>query len=233
MATFCRCPAGVGPVAQGTYRHPCDAAGNGIAGPAQHISRSRGISFAPPGGQRPLVSNVSFRAQAGDGIGIIGPSGSGKTTRLARALTASGRCLRGRDAGWRAAQQYSPEALGRALAYLPQDVDLFEGTIADNIARFDPDRTDDTIRQGGQAGACARSHPEISARLRHLRGAWRHQPRPGHGSASCWRGRCMATRLCGAGRPYSNLDDRGGCGAQCGGGPLARRRQAQRVASSC
>ncbi|MGL4813108.1 MAG: type I secretion system permease/ATPase [Beijerinckiaceae bacterium] len=101
--------------------------------------------IAAPGMQRPIVNNVSFRAVAGDGIGVIGPSGSGKTT-LARALTGIWPLLRGKvmlDGA--PLSQYSPEALGRALAYLPQDVDLFEGTIADNIARFDPERTDEKI----------------------------------------------------------------------------------------
>lgn len=101
--------------------------------------------IAPPGISRPIVSNVNFRAQAGEGIGIIGPSGSGKTT-LARAITGIWPLLRGKVAlDGAPLHHYSVEALGAAVSYLPQDVDLFEGTIADNIARFDPARTDEKI----------------------------------------------------------------------------------------
>ena len=78
--------------------------------------------------------------EAGDGLGIIGPSGSGKTT-LVRAITGVWPLMRGEvTLDGAPLAQYSAEDRGAAIGYLPQDVDLFDGTIAENIARFDPDR---------------------------------------------------------------------------------------------
>lgn len=106
--------------------------------------------LAPPGAQLPTVSGVNFQLQAGDGLGLIGPSGSGKTT-LARALTGVWPLMRGEiTLDGAPLHQYSRAALGSAIGYLPQDVDLFDGTIAENIARFDAHRTDEAIVQAAQ-----------------------------------------------------------------------------------
>ena len=89
-----------------------------------------------PGRDVPVLRNVSFRLPAGTGLGIVGPTAAGKSS-LARALVgvwaAVGGCVRldGSELGhWDEAQ------LGRAIGYLPQDVELFSGSIAENIARF-------------------------------------------------------------------------------------------------
>ncbi|MFY0692615.1 MAG: type I secretion system permease/ATPase [Paracoccaceae bacterium] len=88
-------------------------------------------------GQKALLQNVSFGLSPGEAIGIIGKSGSGKTT-LARTVVGLIKPVAGkvRLAG-ATLDQYGPERLGRYIGYLPQDVRLFEGTIAENIAQMD------------------------------------------------------------------------------------------------
>jgi ATP-binding cassette subfamily C protein len=115
-----------------------------LPAPVRNISVEN-LSLAAPGQRQPLVSNVSFQLQAGSGLGIIGPSASGKST-LARGLVGvwqplSG-CVRLDGA---ALDQWHPESLGQHIGYLPQDIELFDGTIAENIARFDPDASMDGI----------------------------------------------------------------------------------------
>lgn len=94
---------------------------NLVSGPADH----------------PVLQNVGFSLKAGDGLGIIGPSGAGKTT-LARTLVGVYPVLRGSvrldDADL---YQWAPERRGAFIGYLPQDIQLFAGTVAQNIARFD------------------------------------------------------------------------------------------------
>lgn len=92
-----------------------------------------------PNRQDPLVMDVSFQLKPGDSLGLIGPSGAGKTT-LARALVGLQPLSRGYvridDA---ALTDWPPEQLGRNMGFLPQRVDLFDGTIAENIALMDPE----------------------------------------------------------------------------------------------
>ncbi|QXT39792.1 type I secretion system permease/ATPase [Gymnodinialimonas ceratoperidinii] len=96
-----------------------------------------GLTVAPPGASKPALRAISFRLQPGEAIGIIGPSGSGKTT-LARALTGVWPIAGGSIRLDRATlNQYDPDVLGRLIGYLPQSVSLFDGTVADNIARLD------------------------------------------------------------------------------------------------
>jgi len=97
------------------------------------------ISCGPFGETLPFVHGVDIKLAAGDGLGIIGPSGSGKST-LARAIVGTVPCLRGavRFDGAELSQ-YRSEQRGKFIGYLPQDLQLFDGTIAENIARFSPD----------------------------------------------------------------------------------------------
>ena len=111
-----------------------------LPAPERSLSVDR-IHVVPPGAERPVLYDVSFALSSGQGLGIIGPSGSGKSS-LARALVGVWPQLHGKiriDSA--ALDQWSPEALGRHLGYLPQDVELFDGSIAANISRFDPKAT--------------------------------------------------------------------------------------------
>ncbi|MBV9559619.1 MAG: type I secretion system permease/ATPase [Bradyrhizobium sp.] len=98
-----------------------------------------GVSIAPPGDQRVIVQDVSFALSAGNGLGVIGPSGSGKSC-LVRALVGVWLPARGKvRLDGAALDQWSSDELGRHIGYLPQDVELFAGTVAQNISRFDPE----------------------------------------------------------------------------------------------
>jgi ATP-binding cassette, subfamily C, bacterial PrsD len=103
------------------------------------------LAVAAPGQQQPLLVGASFNLKAGEGLLIVGPSGSGKST-LIRALAGVWPPLRGsvRIDG-AALDQWDPTQLGEQIGYIPQDVELFEGTVAENIARFRPDATDEAI----------------------------------------------------------------------------------------
>jgi len=95
------------------------------------------VSAVPPGEQKIVVQDISFNLDAGNGLGIIGPTASGKSS-LARMLVGVWRPARGRvRIDGAALDQWSPDALGRHIGYLPQDVELFGGTVAQNISRFD------------------------------------------------------------------------------------------------
>jgi len=105
--------------------------------PAGHLSVENATVILP-GIQNPLLFDVSFALEPGQSVGIIGPSGAGKTT-LARALVGLVDLARGHVRLDGAALTDWPEdQLGRYVGYLPQRVELFEGTIAENIAMMDP-----------------------------------------------------------------------------------------------
>ncbi|WNV12589.1 type I secretion system permease/ATPase [Tardiphaga sp. 709] len=134
------------------YALPDQAAVTQLQNPSQKLT-IEGVSIAPPGEQKITVSDITFALAAGNGLGIIGPSGSGKSSLL-RALVGVWKPVRGHvrlDAA--ALDQWAPDDLGRHIGYLPQDVELFAGSIADNICRFDPDaKDDDIITAARQAG---------------------------------------------------------------------------------
>ena len=106
----------------------------------------------PPGSQVPALKGVGFQLAAGQTLGVIGPSAAGKST-LARILVgvwpiASGSVrLDGAELS-----HWNPDELGPHIGYLPQDVELFEGTVAENIARFSDFDTDTVIAAAKQAG---------------------------------------------------------------------------------
>ena len=110
-----------------------------------------GVGVAPPGTNRVVVQDVSFALKSGQGLGIIGPSASGKSS-LARMLVGVWQPLRGKiRIDGAALDQWSPDVLGQHIGYLPQDVELFAGTVAENIARFDPRAEPSAIIAAAQA----------------------------------------------------------------------------------
>jgi ATP-binding cassette subfamily C protein len=107
------------------------------------------LSVAPPGEQKLVVRDVGFRLERGQALGIIGPSASGKSS-LARAIVAVWQPARGIVRVDGAALEQWPD-LGRHIGYLPQDVELFDGTVAQNIARFEPEPDPAAIIAAAQA----------------------------------------------------------------------------------
>jgi len=107
----------------------------------------------PPGEQRVIVQDVTFAVEAGTGVGVIGPSGSGKSS-LVRALVGVWVPFRGKvRLDGAALDQWSSDVIGRHIGYLPQDVELFAGTVAQNICRFDPEaKSDGIIAAAKEAG---------------------------------------------------------------------------------
>ena len=110
-----------------------------------HELSVRDLSVAAPGTDKPIVSNISFSLKAGMGLALLGASASGKTS-LSKALVGIWPARNGvvRLDG-AALDQWRNEDLGRYIGYLPQDVALFDGTVAENICRFDGGATSDAI----------------------------------------------------------------------------------------
>ena len=108
------------------------------------------LNFAPPGAAKLLLGNINFSVEGGETLGVIGPSGAGKST-LARLLVGIWRPINGvvRLDGadvftWDRAD------FGRYIGYLPQDTELFAGSIRDNIARFRTDISDSEVISAAQ-----------------------------------------------------------------------------------
>ena len=96
------------------------------------------VSASPPGVPKIVVQDITFELEAGQGLGIIGPSGPGKSS-LVRLLVGVWQPMRGNvRLDGAALDQWASDALGRHIGYLPQDVELLAGTVAENIARFEP-----------------------------------------------------------------------------------------------
>ncbi|MBR7801495.1 type I secretion system permease/ATPase [Undibacterium fentianense] len=115
--------------------NPARVPGMELPKPEGHLS-VEGVTAAPPGAPAAVLKGVNFAVQPGDVLGVVGPSGSGKST-LARLLVgvwpaAVGKVrLDGADI-----YQWNKDQVGHAIGYLPQDIELFGGSIAENIARF-------------------------------------------------------------------------------------------------
>ena len=115
---------------------------------------AEGVTFVPPGAQLPTVYGVSFELEAGEWLGVIGPSASGKST-LARLITGVWQPrvgsvrLDGVDVF-----TWNRRDFGQYVGYLPQDVELFAGTVKQNIARMAPDAHDQDVVEAAQWAGC-------------------------------------------------------------------------------
>lgn len=108
-------------------------------------------TVAPPGVQKVVCQDVNFTLAAGKALGVIGPTASGKSS-LARMLVGVWRPLRGTvRLDGATLDQWSSEALGRHVGYVPQDVELFNGTVAQNICRFEDPPDPDAVIAAAQA----------------------------------------------------------------------------------
>ena len=117
--------------------HPARVAPMALPCPASTFAVEN-ITAGPPGTARTVVHDVTFSLKAGNAVGIIGASASGKSS-LARLLVGVWKPASGTvRLDGAALEQWDPDALGSHIGYLPQLVELFSGTIAENIARFDP-----------------------------------------------------------------------------------------------
>ena len=131
--------------------HPERDAGLVHPAPQGHM-RIENLVATAPGRAAPILKGLSADFPAGEVIAVIGPSGSGKST-LARALVGiwphlEGRVLIDREP----IQSWNRDELGPFLGYLPQDIELFDGTIAENIARFGNIDPSKVILAAGRAG---------------------------------------------------------------------------------
>lgn len=132
--------------------HPQRGTGMSLPCP-EGVLAVEGVTATPPGSQGDAVlHNVSFAIQPGDVLGIIGPSASGKST-LARLLVGiwpvSEGIVRLDNAD---IYQWNKDELGPYIGYLPQDIELFAGTIAENIARFNDIDSEKVIEAAKLAG---------------------------------------------------------------------------------
>jgi len=122
-----------------------------LPAPTGEISAENAV-VVPPGTRTPVLRGVRFKIEPGETLGVIGPSGAGKSS-LARALmgiwpvASGGIRLDGADI-----HDWDKTQLGPYLGYLPQDVELFEGTVAENIARFREVDPDEVVRAAKRAG---------------------------------------------------------------------------------
>lgn len=130
---------------------PARETGMRLPRPTGHVAVENATAM-PPGAQTAVLKNLNFAFNPGDVVGIIGPSAAGKTS-LARLLvgvwsTQAGKVrLDGAEV-----YHWSKDELGPHVGYLPQDIELFDGTIAENIARFGELDSDKVIEAAKRAG---------------------------------------------------------------------------------
>ena len=121
--------------------------------PARELS-VEGLSSGPPDSEKPTIEQISFKIGAGHAVGLIGSSASGKSTLL-RAIAGVWPSMEGAirlDAA--SLDQWDADDLGIHLGYLAQDVQLIDGSIAENISRLDPDMTPELVVTAAQTAGC-------------------------------------------------------------------------------
>ena len=121
-----------------------------LPAPRQNLV-AQGLVVAAPGADRPILQGLRFGIKGGEVVGLIGPSGAGKTS-LARTLVGIWEPARGTvRLDGAELSQWEPAELGKHIGFLSQDVALFEGTIAQNIARMDPEPNSEGVLKAAQA----------------------------------------------------------------------------------
>lgn len=145
--------------AQQAYQRLCDllraqpprAGGMSLPAPRGAL-RVEQLSACAPGSRTPVLAGVSFALEPGQRLVVLGPSGCGKSS-LARLLVAAQMPLAGKvRLDGADLQQWDKDALGPHLGYLPQDVQLFAGSIAENIGRFADVDADKVVAAAQMAG---------------------------------------------------------------------------------
>lgn len=122
---------------------------HGLTKPKAHLSVV-GVTIIPPGGDAATLQQISFEVKPGEALGLIGNSGSGKST-MARAITGLWPTTLGEIRfGGAAIDQYDRVTLGKLIGYLPQNVTLFPGTIAENIARMSDNPDDEAVEDAAR-----------------------------------------------------------------------------------
>ena len=133
-------------------RAPAEAESTVLPRPAGRIEFDK-VSYVPPGLRLPIIRQTTFRLAAGAVLGIVGPSGAGKTT-LVRLLVGSLQPSTGNVRLDGADVAVWPDAdRGRHVGYVPQTVELFAGTVRDNIARLGAARDEEVLAAARLAGA--------------------------------------------------------------------------------
>ncbi|WP_104202644.1 type I secretion system permease/ATPase [Billgrantia saliphila] len=167
------------------------------------------LTLVPPGAAKPALRELDFRIARGEHVGIIGPSAAGKTT-LARALLGiwppeSGAVrLDGADL-----RHWNRDELGPHVGYLPQDIELFDGTIGENIARFGEVDDAQVVAAAKRAGVhemILRLPEGYETRIGAVSGAVSRGQRQRIGLARALYGRPVLVVL---DEPNANLDDAG------------------------
>ena len=129
---------------------PAGLARTELPRPSQSLA-VEALSAVVPGTQTLLFRDVALTLAAGESLAIVGASGSGKSS-LVRALVGVLPAIRGAvRLDGAALDQWEPDAAGQFIGYLPQDVELFDGTVAQNIARFDPEASSEEVVAAAQA----------------------------------------------------------------------------------
>lgn len=181
----------------------------GLALPAANLT-VQGVASAPPGTRAVTLLDVSFQLAAGDALAVVGRSGSGKTT-LARVLCGVWPTLRGSvRLDGATLDQWSSDQLASIIGYMPQSIELFKGTIAQNIARFRHDADREAVLAAARAADCH----DLIVRLEN---GYDHLIGPGGGGLSAGQQQRIALARALYGNPFlvvldepnSNLDYEG------------------------
>ena len=150
-STFLSAGSAFGRLARLLDAHPDEAEGDRVEPPTGQV-RLEGLVATAPGRGEPILKHLDMEFPAGQFTAILGPSGSGKST-LARSLIGIWPYTEGRVLlDGQPLDSWDRAALGTSIGYLPQDIELFDGTIAENIARFGDLEAEQVISAARRAG---------------------------------------------------------------------------------